>query len=425
MEWKILGGMDSKESGVFYNLVENFTKIAVPGRTTFAYCEIFCIFAENYKVTMYEYQGLSDALFMALYGAVAMMALLGGLDLMFARGNVVAEKVAPPKALRRWAAAFMAAVVASHVWWFVLGMVWLSADRVVRDTVCIALDLSTLVPLMMAVLLRLLQDRRRLVWPWFAAQLPVVAMAVWGIARGDMSYATGGGGRPGVMVLYQMAVILLFLSGYVHALRQYGRWLRDNYADLEHKEVWQSLVVIVAIVAVYCFYTTNGGSLLREYISQLNSILIIAFVVWRVEALSNLTPESLTPALSPNGEAGGPSSTEAMIDGALKKHCEETLLYLQSDLTLAELARAVCTNRTYLSAYFAGRGITYYGYINRLRIDHFCQLYSQARAEGRTVVAKQLATECGYATYRTFADAFRAQTGKTPTEWMRSLLPGD
>ena len=369
---------------------------------------------------MYEYQGLSDALFMALYGAVAMMALLGGLNLMFARGNVVAEKVAPPKSLRHWAVAFLAVVVASHVWWFVLGTVWLSADRVVRDTVCIALDLSTLVPLMMAVLLRLLQDRRRLLWPWFAAQLPVVAMAVWGIAKGDMSYATGGNGRPGWMVIYQMAIILLFLSSYVHALRQYGRWLRDNYADLEHKEVWQSLVVILVIVAVYCLYTTNGGSLFREYLSQFNSMLIIAFVVWRVEALSSLTPESLATDSLPNGEGSAPSSTDAMIDGVLKKRCEETGLYLQPDLTLTELARGVGTNRTYLGAYFAGRGTTYYGYINRLRIDHFCQLYCEALAEGRTVVAKQLAAECGYSSYRTFANAFRTQTGQSPTEWIRS-----
>ena len=28
----------------------------------------------------------------------------------------------------------------------------------------------------------------------------------------------------------------------VCAIRTYGHWLRDNYADLEHKEVWQSFV---------------------------------------------------------------------------------------------------------------------------------------------------------------------------------------
>lgn len=403
---------------------------------------------------MYEHEGLGDALFMALYGAVAMMALMCGLYLLFTRGNAVAEKVAPPKVLRRWAAAFMAAVVLSHVWWFVCGTVCLTTDRVVRDTVCIALDLSTLVPLMMAMLLRLLQDRRRLVWPWFALQLPVVTMAVWGIARGDMSYATGGGGRPGVMVLYQMAVILLFLSGYVQALRQYGRWLRDNYADLQHKEVWQSLVVILVIVVAYGFYTTNGGSLFREYVSQLNSVLIIAFVLWRVEALQGLTSledeetviqEEENAIIQGDGtdvlaaemtdadgnvsysdipvSSSSPTTPDAMIGEALKHRCEEEELYLQPDLTLAELARALGTNRTYLSAYFASQGTTYYGYINRLRIDRFCQLHRQARAEGRIVGAKQLAEQCGYGSYNTFAAAFRTQTGQPPTEWMRSQPP--
>ncbi len=403
---------------------------------------------------MYEHEGLGDALFMALYGAVAMMALMCGLYLMFTRGNAVAENVAPPKVLRRWAAAFMAAVVASHVWWFVLGTVWLTADRVVRDTVCIALDLSTLVPLMMAVLLRLLQDRRRLVWPWFVMQLPVVAMAVWGIAQGDMSYATGGGGRPGVMVWYQMLVIMLFLSGYVQALRQYGRWLRDNYADLEHKEVWQSLVVILVIVVAYGFYMTNGGSLFREYLSQLNSVLIIAFVLWRVEALQGLASlEDEETGMQEEGNtriqeygtdvlaaemtdadgnvlssdipvfSSSPTTPDAMIAVALRKRCEEEELYLQSDLTLVELARVAGTNRTYLSAYFASQGTTYYGYINRLRIDRFCQLCREERAEGRTVKAKELSVKCGYAAYQTFAAAFRAQMGQTPTEWMRSLPP--
>jgi len=389
---------------------------------------------------MYEHQGLSDALFMALYGAVAMMALLGGLYLLFTRGNMVAEKVAPPKALRRWAAAFLAVVVASHVWWFVLGTVWLTNDRVVRDTVCIALDLSTLVPLMMVVMLRLLQDRWRRAWPWFVMQLPVVAMAVWGIAQGDMSYATGGGGRPGMMEVYQMVVIMLFLSGYVRALRQYGRWLRNNYANLEHKEVWQSLVVILVIMMAYAFYTTNGGSLLREYLSQLNSVLIIAFVVWRVEALQGLGSQAYEETrIQVNEETGiqeyeeteaegnalySPSTPDTMIAMALRKRCEEEGLYLQPDLTLADLARAAGTNRTYLSAYFASQGTTYYGYINRLRIDHFCQLYHQALAEGRTVRAAQLSAECGYSTYNTFASAFRAQTGQSPTEWMRSQPTG-
>jgi hypothetical protein len=64
---------------------------------------------------MYEYQGIVDWLFVALYGAVAMMAVLAGVYLLAARRNAFLRGVEVPRVLRRWAAAFMAAVALSHV----------------------------------------------------------------------------------------------------------------------------------------------------------------------------------------------------------------------------------------------------------------------------------------------------------------------
>ena len=64
----------------------------------------------------------------------------------------------------------------------------------------------------------------------------------------------------------------------------------------------------------------------------------------------------------------------------LRKHCEVSRLYLHHDLTLTQLAEAIGTNRTYLSAYFAQKGITFNIYINRLRIQHFERLYNKAVA---------------------------------------------
>ena len=58
--------------------------------------------------------------------------------------------------LRRWTAALMAAIVGSHVWWYALGQIWLTDDRLVRNIIAIALDHVTLVPLTMAVLLAML-----------------------------------------------------------------------------------------------------------------------------------------------------------------------------------------------------------------------------------------------------------------------------
>jgi hypothetical protein len=51
----------------------------------------------------------------ALYGAVAMMAVLAGVYLLAARRNAFLRGVEVPRVLRRWAAAFMAAVALSHV----------------------------------------------------------------------------------------------------------------------------------------------------------------------------------------------------------------------------------------------------------------------------------------------------------------------
>ena len=266
---------------------------------------------------MYEHQGINNMLFVALYVTVAMMATLAGVYLLATRGNAFTREVTtPPRLLRRWAAAFMAAVVGSHVWWAVpveawawmLGAVpgdgdaaWMlgavpgdgdaAGQKAVRDMACISLDLLTLVPLMMAWLLRLLQDRRRKVWPWLVAHLPVAVLAVVAVWRGDAGLLSGEGGRPGPMVMYQMALIAVFAACYVLALRRYKRWLLWNFADLEHKEVWQSLVVLAVIMAVYAVYMTNGGSLFREYLSQWLSLGIIAFVVWRTETLQAMTTQ--------------------------------------------------------------------------------------------------------------------------------------
>ena len=88
-----------------------------------------------------------------------------------------------------------------------------------------------------------------------------------------------------------LALIALFVGFFALALRRYGRWLRDNFADLEHKEVWHSLTFAVGLCVVYEVYTSNGGELLREYLSQVITLAIIAFLLWRVETLQELPGE--------------------------------------------------------------------------------------------------------------------------------------
>ena len=235
---------------------------------------------------MYEYQGLQDVFFLMLYGMAGFFALLACLYLLFRRGNAfVGDEITSSLVLRRWTAAFMAAIAASHVWWYVLGIYWFTDDRLVRNITTIMLDYATLVPLTMAVLLAMLQDRRRSLWPWLLAQVPEVLAAALGIAGRSEFWGYQ------VVHYWQLGVIVVFVVYYIIALRQYERWLLDNYADLEHKEVWQSMVFIIVFLAVYMVYTSNAGELVREYLSQIITLVIMAFLLWRVETLQELDNE--------------------------------------------------------------------------------------------------------------------------------------
>ena len=234
---------------------------------------------------MYDYQGLQDVFFIMLYGMAGFFAMLACVYLLLRCGNAFAEGVRSSCVLRRWTAVFMAAIVASHVWWYVLGTCFLTDDRLVRNITTIMLDHVTLVPLVMAVLLAMLQDRRRPLWPWLLAQAPEVLAAALGIAGRSEFWGYQ------VVHYWQLGVIAVFVVYYIIALRQYERWLLDNYADLEHKEVWQSMVFIIVLLAVYMVYISNAGELVREYLSQIITLVIIAFLLWRVETLQELDNE--------------------------------------------------------------------------------------------------------------------------------------
>lgn len=116
-----------------------------------------------------------------------------------------------------------------------------------------------------------------------------------------------------------------------------------------------------------------------------------------------------------------PSSIRNDIELLLQQHCIDEHLYLQHDLTLLQLAKAIGTNRSYLSRYFSCQGTTYNAYINDLRINHFVSLYRETIASKRSFTAQQLALESGFRNYNTFGAAFKKTMGMNTTEWMRNV----
>ena len=337
-----------------------------------------------------------------------MLNLVAALYLLLRRGNAIAPEVKSPVRLRRWVAAFLVACAFSRVLWAYYAFHPASAVYVI---IC-DLDLLILFPSITGILVSMLQDRQRPVWPMLVALVPAFILSAICIMRGDDALFLPLSIY--VNALYGGLMLYMFF-----AVRRYGRWLKDNYADLENKEVWSSVIILALFLLFFVMYNATEGNSVLVYLLQIDCIIIVGLLLWRVETLPELTANAVPEAEREKLEQEQKQKA-SKLDSLLKKHCENKQLYLQNDLTLAQLANTIGTNRTYLSQHFAQQGITYNAYINGLRIRHFVRLYQEALADGREITAQQLASESGYRSYSTFSSTFKQIMGTTVTEWMRS-----
>jgi AraC-like DNA-binding protein len=403
---------------------------------------------------MYD-QVWEGTLFLMFYASVAMLALIACCYLLFRRGNAIAPDITPPVRLRRWTAGFFAAIALCHLWY--LPTYYLtSGDDIMRSSfIAGLLESMTVIPSAIVILHAMLQDHRRPLWPVAVMVAPLIVGLAWCVAtRSDALLPA--------LFVYFLLMLFGLLVYIVRAIRQYGSWLRDNYADLEHKEVWQSFVVLAIILLAYAIYSLDAGELIYEYATEGIDIVLICYLLWRVETLQTLPLQTLplsedfvclrtkspvregsnypvgddsaaevsTPLPYREGPGEGlpgeslspydlPLSIRTNIGPLLKQHCEDTQLYLQYDISITQLATLIGINRSYLSKHFAMQGITYNEYINGLRIQHFISLYHEAVATHQPVSAQQLACQSGFRNYKTFSAAFKKIMEMTATEWMQ------
>ena len=372
---------------------------------------------------MYD-QIREDTLFIVFYSIVTAMAALACIYLLFRRGNAFAKDVTPPARLRRWAAAFFAGFALNHIWYMPIFFLSSSEDIMLCDLIGGLLDSMTVFPLMIVVLFTMLQDRRRPMWPIAVMFAPIVVGNVFNFTTRSYDFLP-------IVYIYALLMCMGLIIYMVRALRRYGRWLRDNYADLEHKEVWQSFVVLAIILLVFVVYALTNENQIFIYVMLVISAVFICYLLWRVETISDLSIPIQTDEAIPVVGAEETDTTEKVEDNALpltmrnnigpllKQYCEEPQLYLQYDLTLSQLANLIGTNRLYLSQHFSSQGMTYNAYINGLRIQHFIRLYHEAAATHQPVRAQQLAYQSGFRSYNTFSVAFKKMKGMTVTEWTR------
>ena len=220
-----------------------------------------------------------STLYLLLHGAGTAVSVVLCLYLLLCRGKAIAPDITPPARLRRWAAALFGAMALAHVWWIlfytysddtrsvvygllvaidcmvlprILFYTYSDDTRSVVYGLLVAIDCMVLPPVFVGTLLTMLQDRRRPLWPIFVVMTPCAVIAVLQTAMPSVDLTTPN-------KVYGLILVVAFIIYMVVAVRQYGRWLRDNYADLEHKEVWVSLTLLIGLMLLLmCYeYTDN------------------------------------------------------------------------------------------------------------------------------------------------------------------------
>lgn len=218
-------------------------------------------------------------LFLILYGITAAVSFMAAVYLLLRRGNAIAPGVRPPVRLRYWTASFFAVASLAHVWWLLFYSY--SGDlNSVAYQVIVMFDCTLLFTSFAGMLLAMLQDRRRPVWPALLAMIPFLLLMVTHIIYPSQLLE--------LMIAGYLLLLGLLFTGYmVVAVRQYGRWLNDNYADLENKKVWLCQTVSLVCMLLFVLYVLAIDMVLI-WLIHIIELILVGLLLWRVETLPRL-----------------------------------------------------------------------------------------------------------------------------------------
>ena len=214
-----------------------------------------------------------------LFGGTAMASLICCFYLLLTKGNAFATDITPPVRLRRWAAAYFAVSFLEHIWWLLFYLYSGNTLSVIYGVIC-ALDCILMMGTIAGTLFAMLQDRKRSILPILIATIPYMVLMGLSIIYPSSHFLI-------IAIAYILLLFVLFTAYMVFAVKQYGRWLRDNYADLEHKEVMQSYMLIIVFSLFVIFYGFADNTII-SYLVEFIGLALYGLLLWRVETLQQL-----------------------------------------------------------------------------------------------------------------------------------------
>lgn len=237
-------------------------------------------------------------------------------------------------------------------------------------------------------------------------------------------------------------VVLAFLA---RLLVRYNRFIRNNYSNLERINLdwlYSVVVVFVICIVVWTIYLFNHNYYMKSVyyiISLIAWIMLIARSKKQIEVTFDTATTRKCHFATTQGECSQlveesapieESAAEEEIDSntsqlteQMKAQLNELMtvreIYLDSRLTLSDLAAELGTNRTYLSNYLNRElNVSFYDYVNSFRVKRACRMIDS----DPDVSVHDIVESCGFNSVSTFRRSFTREIGRTYGEYRKNVL---
>jgi AraC-like DNA-binding protein len=211
----------------------------------------------------------------------------------------------------------------------------------------------------------------------------------------------------------------------LNAYRAYQHWLDAHLSNREEFRIaWLRNVLVVFALAwpVWATYETLSYSIDFDYYQRFPLYVFFTLLVfylglegWRHAGTAY--PLASTAATEPEATSHAePSGRDwTALGQAWLTQTETAGWWRDPELGLERLARLLGTNTAYLSrALNEGLGMSFNEAINRLRVAEVCRRLRQGAAAGDLL---DIAFAAGFSSKTSFNRTFKAQTGKTPSQF--------
>ena len=240
---------------------------------------------------------------------------------------------------------------------------------------------------------------------WRRPTLLLGLLALLALLSGPAVSLLGGGingYQLGNWIIYGLGA---FMTGFcILAIYIVLRWVRkidvDDYSNPEDFPVnfARKMIRMMVVTMVLLWITALSDS--RAVMAGLNLLLIVTSVLMLVTALHphrHRAPDE-KPAPEAHGGTPLPASRTQALAAAVRRVVEEEEAFLDSHLTLQDVATRCGTSRTYIASVFKTEFGGFFTYVNTLRLQ-YASKYREAHPNASIA---EVASESGFGSRQTY-----------------------